>query len=180
MSTEQIGNENALESQGTSEPQSQDQVTVEELKEQLNKANELANNYKIRAEKAEKGSKELTKATATKKESNELDYGQKAFLKASGFESSEFDFVQSELKESGLELDKLIENSYFKQKLQEQRELQATENANPTSGKSANPATDTLEYWLSKPFNEVPKEWKSKVVNAKVSKDKKQGMFYNG
>jgi hypothetical protein len=40
-------------------------------------------------------------------------------------------------------------------------------------------ATDSVEYWMAKPIEEVPAEMRTKVVNAKISKDKNKGNFYN-
>jgi hypothetical protein len=114
------------------------------------------------------------------KKSDELDYGAKAFLKSSGIENSEFDFVKEELKKSGLkDLDSLLENPYFKSELENRRALDKTKNAT-IKGKSANGvATDSVDYWLTKPIDEVPREMRYKVVQAKMKKDSSSGMFYN-
>jgi len=114
------------------------------------------------------------------KKSDELDYGAKAFLKSSGIENSEFDFVKEELKKSGLkDLDSLLENPYFKAELENKRALDKTKNAT-IKGKASNQvATDSVEYWLTKPIDEVPREMRFKVVQAKMKKDSSSGMFYN-
>lgn len=114
------------------------------------------------------------------KKSDGLDYAQKAYLKASGIESNEFDFVNEEMKKSGLkDLDALLDNPYFKSQLETRRDLQTTQNAT-MKGKSPNGvATNSVEYWLTKPIGEVPADMRIKVVNAKMAKENNKGMFYN-
>lgn len=123
--------------------------------------------------------------TETKKspsKSDGLDYGQKAFataheLKIKG--SKEFEFVQSELKKSGEELEILLENDYFKTKLENFRALGKTAEATPAGKRSSGVAVDNVEYWMAKPFEEVPKDMRAKVVQAKLDKEKSKGHFYN-
>jgi hypothetical protein len=114
------------------------------------------------------------------KKSDELDYGAKAFLKSSGIENSEFDFVKTELQKSGLkDLESLLDNPYFKTELENKRALDKTKNAT-IKGKASNQvATDSVEYWLTKPIEEVPREMRYKVVQAKMKKDNSGGTFYN-
>ena len=114
------------------------------------------------------------------KKSDELDYGAKAFLKSSGIENTEFDFVKEELKKSRLkDLESLLDNPYFKAELDTRRNLDKSKNAT-IKGKSANGvATDSIDYWLTKPIDEVPKEMRFKVVQAKMKKDNSGGSFYN-
>jgi hypothetical protein len=114
------------------------------------------------------------------KKSDELDYGAKAFLKSSGIENAEFDFVKTELQKSGLkDLESLLDNPYFKAELENKRALDKTKNAT-IKGKASNQvATDSVEYWLTKPIDEVPREMRFKVVQAKMKKDNSGGTFYN-
>lgn len=114
------------------------------------------------------------------KPSNDLDYGQKAYLAANGVKGSkEMDFVKQELKASGLDLESLLENDYFQAKLEKQRALNKTADATPTGKRSGGVPTDSVEYWLSKPIEEVPQDMRIKVVNARLAKEKNKGMFYN-
>jgi len=39
--------------------------------------------------------------------------------------------------------------------------------------------TDSVDYWMSKPIEEVPPEMRIKVVNARLAKEKTKGVFYN-
>lgn len=114
------------------------------------------------------------------KKSDELDYGAKAFLKSSGIENTEFDFVKTELQKSGLkDLESLLENPYFKAELENRRALDKTKNAT-IKGRSSNAvATDSVDYWLTKPIDEVPREMRYKVVQAKLKKENSSGTFYN-
>lgn len=114
------------------------------------------------------------------KKSNDLDYGEKAYLTANGIKGAkEFEFVKAELKASGENLDNLLENDYFKSKLEKFREINKTADAIPKGGRSNSVPTDSVEYWMAKPIEEVPKDMRAKVVNAKLTKDKDKGVFYN-
>lgn len=112
--------------------------------------------------------------------SNDLDYGEKAFLTSNGIKGSkEFEFVKDELRQSGQDLDALLENDYFKQRLTNFRELNKTAEATPTGKRSGGVATDSVEYWMTKPIEDVPKDMRPKVVNAKLAKHNSKGVFYN-
>lgn len=114
------------------------------------------------------------------KKSDTLDYGKKAFLTANGIKGSkEFDFVQKELKASGQELEDLLDNDYFQSKLDKFRAINKTANATPTGSRSNGTPTDSVEYWIGKPIEEVPTEMRAKVVKAKVNKETQKGVFYN-
>lgn len=114
-----------------------------------------------------------------KSKSDDFGYDVKAYLKASGIKSTEFDFVKNEVKASGMDIDSLLDNDYFQSKLEKHRALQKTSDATIKGTRSGATATDSVEYWLSKPIEEVPAEMRSKVVNAKLAKEKNKGMFYN-
>jgi len=103
----------------------------------------------------------------------------KGYLKASGIKATEFDFVKKELKASGQDLDALLENEYFQQKLEKHRELSKTAEAVPTGKRSGGVATDSVEYWMAKPIEEVPQNMRTAVVNAKLTQERSKGVFYN-
>lgn len=118
--------------------------------------------------------------TRPSKKSDEFGYDVKAYLKTSGIQTSEFDFVREEFKSSGLkDLDQLLENPYFKSRLESRRELSKTSEAIPTGKRSGGVPTDSVEYWASKPIEEVPVEMRIKVVNYQLAKEKNKGQFYN-
>jgi len=117
------------------------------------------------------------------KKSEGFDYGEKAFLTANGIKGiEEHEFAQRLQKQTGLDLDTLLEDNYFKTKLTEFRETTATANAIPTGTKrSNNSSVDSVEYWISKgelpPKDQV--ELRRKVVNARLKKEDSKGVFYN-
>lgn len=113
------------------------------------------------------------------KKSDEFGYDVKAYLKASGIKSEEFDFVKQEMKSSGQDIDSLLENDYFQSRLEKHRAIEKTSNATPKGTRSGSPATDSVDYWMAKPIEDVPAEMRIKVVNAKLAKDKNKGIFYN-
>jgi len=83
--------------------------------------------------------------------SGELDYGQKAYLKGEGIESNEFEFVQDQLQESGMSLDGLLSNNYFKSELENRRNEATTANAIPSGTRGAKEAAATeVAHWISK------------------------------
>lgn len=117
----------------------------------------------------------------TPSKSTDFGYDVKAYLKASGISPSEFDFVKTELKGSGMkDVDALLENEYFKSKLEKHRELSKTQEAIPSGKRSGGVATDSVEYWMGKPIEEVPADKRRAVVNAKLEQEKNKGKFYNG
>lgn len=124
--------------------------------------------------------KKADEKPASKSKSDDFGYDVKAYLKASGIQAGEFDFVRTELKQSGIkDVDSLLENSYFKDRLEKHREIQKATDATPTGKRSGTAPTDTVEYWLGKPIEEVPANMRIKVVNAKLDRDKNKGQFYN-
>lgn len=114
------------------------------------------------------------------KKSDDFGYDVKAYLKTSGINSNEFDFVKSELNQSGLkDVDTLLENPYFKASLEKFRAEKQTIDATPKGNRSGGVPTDSIEYWASKPIEEVPTDMRIKVVNHQLQKEKTKGVFYN-
>lgn len=129
----------------------------------------------------------LSKSTETKTDkapssSDELDYGQKAFLVANGVKGDkETELVKTYLQ-AGKTLDDVVTNKIFLAELKELRELETSQNATPSGSKrTGNSAQDSVEYWLAK--NEMPPagmtELRQQYVNAKMKKESNKGMFYN-
>lgn len=114
------------------------------------------------------------------KKSDDFGYDVKAYLKTSGINSNEFDFVKTELKQSGYkDVDSLLENDYFKARLDKFRNEKKTIEATPTGKRSGGVPTDSVEYWAAKPIEEVPADMRIKVVNYQLQKEKNKGVFYN-
>ena len=146
------------------------------------KSKGIAQRYKTKMDKLKESldEKKPDEIKPPKSENKDgLDYGQKAFLIANGIKGSkETEFVQEELEKAGGELDELLENEYFKDRLKEFREINKTSEATPKGTRSGKP-TDSIDYWMTKPMEEVPKELRAKVVNAKLKKDANKENFYN-
>lgn len=128
----------------------------------LAKATELADNYKIRAEKAEAklkaevgSSKKSTEVGSSKKSKSkgELDYAQKAFLIANGIKGTEEqELVLDVMSATGKDLDEVVENKYFINDLKDLREAKAVNEATPpSSGRSptSSPKSE-VGYWVAK------------------------------
>lgn len=110
-----------------------------------------------------------------KSKSNDLDYGQKAYLVANGIKGAdETKLVQDIMSNTGKSLDEILESKYFQSELKELREDMASKNAVVTDSKRTNQTTDdSVEYWLAK--GELPpeseRELRLKVVNARLKKE---------
>lgn len=109
--------------------------------------------------------------------SDELDYGQKAYLKASGIEPTEFDFVKGELDKSGKDIDGLLQSGYFQNELKQKRDAQANLRATPSATRlSGGDPKSKVDYWLSK--GELPsdtpenKKLRQEIVDEKYIRDK--------
>lgn len=115
-----------------------------------------------------------------KPKSGGLDYGQLAFLVSKGIEDDrDVEFVKKELKGSGLELAELLKNGYFKEKFSEFQAINKTTDATPKGKRGGGVATDSVEYWASKPIAEVPQEMRQAVVNHRLKAESSTGVFYN-
>ncbi len=157
-----------------------DSSTGEETEEAKEKYTEREKQYYSRIKVLEAklksdGTKELKQS-----KSDDFGYDVKAYLKASGIKSNEFVFVQEQLKTSGIkDVDSLLDNEYFQDKLTKHRELAKTAEATPTGKRSGGVATDSVEYWSAKPIEDVPADMRRKVVNAKLERETNRGKFYN-
>lgn len=141
------------------------------------KVEELQGRLKRAETKLSKAPKTETKAPST---SNGLDYGMKALLRAEGIKGeTETKLVETFMKETGKDLEKVLESKHFKAELEEMRELAKTADATPSGKRSGNPTVDSVDYWLTKPFEDVPKEMRVQVVNARMKQENNKGVFYN-
>lgn len=174
-----------LEQLDTQDQEGQEQESLEQdQKPDESKSNEDDKDWKAEALKY-KAILDRNKGKPVEKEpskkSDDFGYDVKAYLKTSGIQSNEFDFVKNELKQSGLkDVDALLDNDYFKARLEKHRAVSKTTEATPTGKRSGGVPTDSVEYWASKPIEEVPQEMRIKVVNHRLAKDKNKGQFYNG
>lgn len=136
---------------------------------------------KRQLEQLEKKHPELTENKSQKpsKKSDDLDYGQKAFLFANGIKGGEVDLVKGIMKETGKSIEQVLESKYFQAELKEMREIQQTRDAVPNGTRSGATSVDSVEFWLTKDFKDVPQEMRGKVIEARLKGNKGKGVFYN-
>jgi hypothetical protein len=152
---------------------------TEEAEETTEQYTEREKQLYARLKKAEA---ELKSGKTTKEptKSNDFGYDVKAYLKSSGINANEFDFVKQEMKQAGIkDVDTLLNNKYFQSRLEEHREITKTQEATPAGKRTGGVATDSVDYWLSKPFEEVPANKRREVLNAKLAREQNRGKFYN-
>lgn len=123
--------------------------------------------------------KKADEKPASKTKSDDFGYDVKAYLKSSGINADEFDFVKAEMKASGKDVDSLLESKYFQEGLERHREINKTSNATIKSKRSGGVAVDSVEYWAGKDFADVPADMRGKVLAHREAKEKNKGMFYN-
>lgn len=114
-----------------------------------------------------------------KPQSDGFGYDVKAYLKASGINANEFDFVKAEMKASGKDVDSLLDSKYFQEALETKRALTKTANATIKGKRSSGVSTDSVEYWASKDFADVPMNMRGKVLAHREAAEKNKGTFYN-
>lgn len=128
--------------------------------------------------------KEAKKSDTPKAEnqSDELDYGQKAYLNTKEIVESEHDFVNEQLKKSGLSLNELLDNGYFKAKLQEVRDAKVVSEATPSQTRGATePSSSKAQHWVDKgelpPDTPENRKLRIDVVNKRMEVEKNASQF---
>lgn len=121
------------------------------------------------------------------KKPDEFGLLQKTYLRAAGItEEDEVELAKDIQKKSGLDWDKLVDDDYFKSKLENLR----TEKANKAAtsgvqgGTGAGQAKNTPEYWTAKgaipKAEDVPdRKTRSKIIREMMKATKETGKFYN-
>lgn len=184
MSTET--NQNPAEGKTEGEGQ---QVDLAALQKQLSDYEATVGSNKRTIKDLQKEIDELKKPKETlqTKDSTDLDYGQKAFLKASGINGSdELALVKEFARRTGDSLDAIVEDDIFKAKLDRLRTTKENALAAESKGRgNTSTGRDSADYWLAKlgPNDPVPadlpRELREKVVAARRSQGKTTKMFYN-
>ncbi len=134
----------------------------------------------------EKDLKQATsKTTETQTESKPqdkqgFDYAEKAYLKSSGIENTDFEFVKEVMDSTGKNLDQVLESKYFQAELKERKDQRMAEKATPQGSKRAGQSSNNeVEYWLAK--GELPpasnRELRIKVVNARIKAEEAKSQF---
>jgi len=108
---------------------------------------------------------------------SELGFAEKAFLQGNDIRGEkEFEIVREYLKTTSL--DEIVDENtvvgeIIRGKIKRLRETEATSKAVPkgTKGSTSSPK-DSVDYWLKKPFNEVPQEMKVAVNNKRMELEK--------
>ena len=126
---------------------------------------------------------EPKKETPTLK-SSELGYAEMAYLQGNDIRGSEeFAIIAKYQKETGKSLTELVDESsivgkIIRNEVKELRETKVTADATPKGTKrSSSPARDSVDFWLKKPFDEVPQEMKIQVVNRRLELEKTRHPF---
>lgn len=145
------------------------------------KARGIAKRYETKFKKLQEKPVAEAKTVEEKKvEKKGFDYGEKAYLRSSGIEPSEFDFVYEVMSNTGKPMEDVLESKYFQAELKERRDAKASKEALPSGSKrSGQVARDSVEYWLAK--GELPppdqRELRTKVVNARIKQQQDQSTF---
>ena len=110
---------------------------------------------------------------------SELTSGDKALLKSylniQG--ADELALVKNWMERTGDSLDNLIADDIFNARLNSLREAKASQEATPTTKRGVVSSKDSVDFWIDKPFEEVPDNLRQDVLNAKLKKEKKESMF---
>lgn len=116
-------------------------------------------------------------------QSENLDYGQLAFYNSkSDSEKLELDedieYLKDQVKETGKSQTYILGSKWFQSELKARKETRVSKNAVPSgSSRSTTTAKDSADYWLDKPFSDVPAEMKAKVVARRMEKEKSGSDF---
>jgi hypothetical protein len=132
----------------------------------------------LKAHKVEAPAEPKTEVKETK--TNDLDYGQKAYLKAYGIAGSDELALVREYLTTGKSIDEIVENKHFNNDLGDLREVKATKEATPSATKRGAPSgTTSVEYWLAK--GELPPadnvQLRRDVLNARIEREKQRSKF---
>ena len=154
---------------------------VDELKKTIEEKDEQIANLSKTKRKLKKEVKEKSDENITNK-SDDLDYGELAYLEAKGIKESEIDFVTAEKLKSGVELKELLSNDYFQSKLKTLRDEASIKDATPSSSRDGGEAPSTkAEFWIAKgempPNTPENTQIRRDIVNKRMEIAKKQDMF---
>jgi len=174
-----VESEDNVEEPAESTPET---VDINEFNELKNKFSELEKQNEELSEKLKNKRIAQRKANqeADSPKTDKLDYAQKAFLNSEGIK--EFDFVEEKLKESGYDLERLLNNKYFQQELKDHREAKAVKDATPSGTRSdSKPARTKVDYWIEK--GELPpnlpenQQLRREVVNERERRENTRNQF---
>lgn len=185
--------EEELDDQESLEPEDDQESNLEDGSEELTKAQELAKNQKIRAEKAEAELKKLKQQAENKtpenkeeKQSNEPDYAKLAFLEGKGIQHPDDQkIVQDEAARLKLPLTDVLGMEHIKSKLKDSKDQRDAEDGMPDgSGTPSGKTRSTVDYWVDKTDKDgnylsptSDPELHAKVIEARMKKQDGSKMF---
>ena len=159
------------------ETQEEDNQETEETEDTVDwkaKATELEGRLKRAETKLKKTTVKPTSKT------NELDFGQLAFHNSKTdslkIESEQdIEFLQETMAETGKSQKVLLNSKWFMSDLEEHQgkrgQAEANKKATPTSKRSVAVSSESIDYWLTQPFDKVPQKLRAKVLNAQLKKE---------
>ena len=166
------------------EVQPNEQTEAVEVNEDLTKAQQVAENQKIRAEKAEKELKDLKGKVETetpKKEtkSNEPDYAKLAYLNGEKVVNSDDQkMVMDEAERLKLPLTDILAMKHIKAQLKDAKDQRSAEDGSPKGkGKSGGSGQQDVDYYLAKGTTPSDPDLANKVINARMQKETNSSKF---
>ena len=187
--------EENLENETPTNEGEQDTIPETELEnktaEELVKAKEIAENQKIRAEKAEAELKRLKQEKQTPKnqletetpkndeKSNEPDYAKLAWLNSNKVEHPDDQkIVMDEAKRLKLPLTDVLNMEHIKSKLKDASDQREAETGAPKGkGKSGGSSSQDVEYHLAKGTTPDDLELAEKVIDARMKQETNANKF---
>ena len=116
--------------------------------------------------------------------SGELNIAEMAFLQGNDIRGKEeFAIVQKYKNDTGKSLLDLVDENaivgkLIRSEIKELREAKTTSEATPKGTKRSSPSPkDSVDYWIKKPFDQVPDELKIQVVNRRIELDQSKNPF---
>lgn len=146
-------------------PRESDEARISRLERQLAQAKKKAGHSETKPE--------------SKKEVG-IDKLDRILLRQEGIKSQdEIDLVESIRKDTGKDVEDIIDSRFFQAELKLLREERASKDAVPNGSKrSQQTAKDDVEYWISK--GELPKDnptLRQKVVNERITRERNKNTF---
>lgn len=131
--------------------------------------------------KLEKKAETKTEIKEEPKKTDNLDYGQLAYLTAKGIEDDgEIGLIQDFMKNTGKSLMEAVKNKYVQAEIKELREAKTVQEATPTASRRTAPSgKNTVDYWIAKgelpPADQV--QLRREVLNKRIETEKQRSKF---
>jgi hypothetical protein len=152
-----------------SKPKESNEARIARLERQLSQAKKKA------------GIEVETKKEKVEEKKDGLDRIDRAVLRAEKITSAdEIELIESIKKETGKDVESILESRYFQSELKALREEKTSQDAMPSKTKrNSQSSTSSVDYWLAK--GEMPPASEPKLrteyVNAKIAKEKAVSQF---